>query len=315
MPITMPARDGRDDGDRQKDPGDVAGHPLGHRQIRHPPHQREDRDGELGAHVGEETQSGTRSQPHRLDAGQGFARWTWFRFRRRRPPGVFCTRTSVRTIDMTPSRGHRNVGGGPARSGEDGEEGDRREHLAELSADSGQLRDQRNLPGREPVRHQAQHGDESERVAQAEHRARGNGGRQGLGERQHELARRHQRGTRDDERLGAESVEQQTGRDLRSGVDDDLQHDECRQHAGAGVETVRRVQAGDTQRGAVENGHDVGEESGGPDDPGTHAEPFITTVHLDVRRLHRPAPTGSRSQLRGVNSLTSASGRRPNRVG
>ncbi len=85
-----------------------------------------------------------------------------------RPFGVFLTSARVSTIDSTPDRRDRHVGGGPARAGEQGEKRDCREHLAELPADAGQLRHQGNLPGREPVRHQPQHGDERHRVPEAD---------------------------------------------------------------------------------------------------------------------------------------------------
>ena len=76
--------------------------PLRHRQIRHAPHQREDRDRELGAHVGEEAQPRAGPQPHGLDAGQRLRT-----DRRRcasatRAVGVFLTSARVSTIDSTP---------------------------------------------------------------------------------------------------------------------------------------------------------------------------------------------------------------------
>ena len=98
-------------------------------------------------------------------------------------------------------------------------------------------------------------------------------GGQRLGERQRQLAGRHQCRAGNDQRLGAEPVEQQARGHLGARVDDDLQDDERRQHAGAGGEPVGGLEPRDAERGAVEDGDDVGEESGRPDDPGTHAEP------------------------------------------
>ena len=54
---------------------------------------------------------------------------------------------------------------------------------------------------------------------------------------------------------------------------------------------------------AVEDGDDVGEESGGPDDPGTHAEPFVEWFCLNVL-LHGRAPWGWWANSCRVNSLT-----------
>ena len=65
-------------------------------------------------------------------------------------------------------------------------------------------------------------------------------------------------------------IEQQAGRDLRGGVHHHLQHHERREHARAGVEAFARLEAGDAESGAVEHGHDIGQQSGGPDDPRTH---------------------------------------------
>ena len=53
---------------------------------------------------------------------------------------------------------------------------------------------------------------------------------QRFGEREHQLARRHHGGAGDDQRLRAESVEQQPRGHLRAGIHDDLQDHERRQH-------------------------------------------------------------------------------------
>ena len=92
------------------------------------------------------------------------------------------------------------------------------------------------------MRHQSEHGDERQRVPEAEHRACRNRRGQGLGEREHQLARRHQAGADDDQRLGAESVEQQTRRHLRAGIDDDLKDHERGQHTRACAEAVGGIQ-------------------------------------------------------------------------
>ena len=137
-------------------------------------------------------------------------------------------------------RDHRQIGRRPARAGEQRQERHRREHLAELAADPGQLRHQRNLLRPEPVRHQPQHRDEGDRVAEADDRPRGDRGGQRLGERQRQLARRHHRRTRNDQRLRAEPVEQQARRHLGARVDHDLKNDERRQHARGLRRTGRR---------------------------------------------------------------------------
>ena len=106
------------------------------------------------------------------------------------------------------------------------------------------------------------------------HRPRRDRRGQRFGEREHQLARRHHGGTGEDQCLGAESVEQQTGGHLCAGIHDDLKDHERRQHTRAGVEAIGGVQTGNAEGGAVEDGDDVCEQSGGPDDPGTHTEPF-----------------------------------------
>ena len=154
-------------------------------------------------------------------------------------------------------RRDRHVGVGPARVCEQGEKRDGREHLAELPADAGQLCQQGNLPRREPVRHQPEHGDERHRVPEADHRPRGDRRGQGLGECEYQLAGRHHGGAGDDQRLGAESVEQQTRRHLCAGIHDDLKDHERGEHARAGAESVGGTQTGNPKGGAVEYGDDV----------------------------------------------------------
>ena len=97
-------------------------------------------------------------------------------------------------------------------------------------------------------------------------------------------ARRHHRGPGEDQRLGAESVEQQAGRHLRAGIDDDLKDHECGQRARAGAEAVRGIQTGHAEGGAVEDRDDVCEQSGGPDNPGTRTEPFAAEMGLRYRK-------------------------------
>ena len=80
------------------------------------------------------------------------------------------------------------------------------------------------------------------------HRARRDRRGQRLGEREHQLARRHQRGAGDDQRLGTEAVEQQTGGHLGAGVDDDLKHHERRQHGWGWRRTGRRRPDPETPR-------------------------------------------------------------------
>jgi len=130
------------------------------------------------------------------------------------------------------------------------------------------------------VRHQPQHGNERHRVAETDHRTRRQRRGQRFGGRQYQLARRHHRGPGEDQRLGAESVEQQAGRHLRAGIDDDLKDHECGQRTRAGAEAVRGIQTGHAEGGAVEDRDDVCEQSGGPDNPGMHTEPFAAEMGL-----------------------------------
>ena len=155
-----------------------------------------------------------------------------------RPCGVSFTRASASTMASTPKRRHRDVGGRPRGPGEQGQEGQRREHLAQLAADAGELGQQRHPPRREPVRHQAQHRDEGEGVAESDDGAGADGQWQRLGQRQQQLAAGHQRRARDDQHPRAVAVEQDPGGHLGAGVDDDLQDDERREDAGAGVEPL-----------------------------------------------------------------------------
>ena len=80
------------------------------------------------------------------------------------------------------------------------------------------------------MRHQPEHGDERHRVPEADHRPRRDRRGQGFGEREHQLSRRHHGGAGEDQCLGAESVEQQTGGHLCAGIHDDLKDHERRQH-------------------------------------------------------------------------------------
>ena len=128
------------------------------------------------------------------------------------------------------------------------------------------------------MRHEPQHRDERDRIAEADHRARGDGHGQRFGECQRQLACRHHRGAGKDQRLGTEAVEQQARGHLGARIHDDLQDDERRQQAGARGEAVARLEAGDAKRGAVEDGDDVRQESGGPHDPGTHAGILVDDV-------------------------------------
>ncbi len=61
----------------------------------------------------------------------------------------------------------------------------------------------------------------------------------------------------DNERLGAESVEQQTGRHLCAGIHDDLNDHERGQQTRAGAEAIGGIQTGNAKSGAVEDGDDV----------------------------------------------------------
>jgi hypothetical protein len=84
------------------------------------------------------------------------------------------------------------VSGAPTGVAQHAEEWNCRQHLAQLPADAGQLTDQGHLAVPEPVRNQAQHGDERERISESEDATCGNRGGQGLAERQCQLAGRHQ---------------------------------------------------------------------------------------------------------------------------
>jgi len=64
------------------------------------------------------------------------------------------------------------------------------------------------------------------------------------------------------------------------GIDDDLKDHECGQRTRAGAEAVRGIQTGHAEGGAVEDRDDVCEQSGGPDNPGTHTEPFAAEMGL-----------------------------------
>ena len=202
---------------------------------------------------------------------------------------------------------HGDIGRRPACAGEQREEGDGREHLAELAADPRQLRDKGNLLRPEPVRHQPQHRDEGDRVAEADNSPCGDRGGQRLGERQRQLTRRHHRRTGNDQRFGAEPVEQQARGHLGACVDHDLKNDERRQQPGTGGESVAGLQPRDSERGAVEDGDDVCEETGGPNDPGTHAENSRNQLCLNVCR-HLRATGGCNTNSLPVRSLTRSPG-------
>ena len=106
-----------------------------------------------------------------------------------RPCGVSLTSASASTMREHAERRHRDVGRRPRGAREQREEGQRGEHLTELAADAGELGQQRHPPRREPVRHQSQHRDEGDGVAEPDDGARADRQRQRLGQREQQLAR------------------------------------------------------------------------------------------------------------------------------
>ena len=135
-------------------------------------------------------------QPDGLHAAQRGAHRHRLALRRPGRRGVSLTIANASTIASTPNAGDRDVRGGPRRAGEEREERDGRQHLAQLPADAGELRQQRNPSWRKPVRHQAQHRDERDGVAEPDDGARADGQGQRRRERQHQLTGRHQCGAR-----------------------------------------------------------------------------------------------------------------------
>ena len=106
---------------------------------------------------------------------------------------------------------------------------------------------------------QPQHRNEGERIAEAHHRPCRHRHREYLGERKCQLTDDHEDSAGQDHRLGAEAVQQDSGRDLSGGIHGELQHDEGRQNRRAGVESLGRLQTGDPERRAVHHRDGVGE--------------------------------------------------------
>ena len=235
-------------------------------QVRHTPQQRERRDRELSPHVAEEPESGAGPHPHCLDLspdllGAG---------RHGNHVG-----TGRRVADDTQRQRKRQqsdsgsaaVGKSPARPGQQQHERERRHHLAQLTEDARELRDQRHLPGREPLRYQPQHRDEGECIPGTDGNTCTDRDGQRFGEGESQLRGHHDERTDCDHDPRTVAVKENSRRNLHTGVHDDLQHDEARQNAGRDREPISSRQTRDTERSAVKHGDHVGKNTDTPDQP------------------------------------------------
>ena len=162
---------------------------------------------------------------------------------------------------------------------------DRRDQRAALAEHRGERGDERAAHRREPRRDQPQHADEHHRVAHAR-RTRGR-----PAHRRTSRCRRSRAGPAVmntapaiSSRCGPNrSSSTPTGICMR-GVHQQLQHRERRQLGGGDVEALGRDQAGDAERGAVEDRQEVDRDAGAPHDEGpAAAEPVPASVTADSR--------------------------------
>ena len=146
------------------------------------------------------------------------------------------------------------------------ESGTGREEGAGLTDHRGERGDDRAAHRPEPGRDQPEHADEHHRVAHAHEDARDEGAGVGPGVGEPELGHGHEHRARDQQPLRPEPVEQDPDGDLHRGVHQQLEHRERRELRRRDVEALGRDEAGDAERGAVEDRQEVDRDGGAPDD-------------------------------------------------
>ena len=102
-------------------------------------------------------------------------------------------------------------------------------HLAGLTEDARELGDNWDVARREPEPDEPQHADEGHRVAHADQHAREHSHPHAVRQGEGELAECHDDRTQRDETTSAETVEDDTDRDLHCRIDGELKHGEGRQ--------------------------------------------------------------------------------------
>jgi len=147
----------------------------------------------------------------------------------------------------------------------------------ELAQHTGDLGDHRRLLDAEPQGHQPQQAGEDHRVAHAEQNASREATGEILGEGEPELPDGHEPQADEHQPPRPEAVQEDAHGNLHRGIHTELDHGEGGELTGADAEALGRKDAGDAERGAVEDREPIDTEPDQPDDPGAAS---TDVVHL-----------------------------------
>ena len=168
----------------------------------------------------------------------------------------------------------------PAEVAERGGEGSRGHQLADRAGDARQRGGERVPVGREPVRRHAQDVEEHAGVAGADQRAAHERQAERRAEGEQQLTRADRRQAHRQRPARAEPVGEQPGGDLHHEIQAELHDREHRDRARGHAEAARRVQRGDAEAHAMEDGDDVERRRQCPHPPWPgidHVRPSYTT--------------------------------------
>ncbi len=170
-------------------------------------------------------------------------------------------------------------------------ERDGRDQLAGRPDHADPLRQLRQDPAAEPVRQQAQHRHERERVARADQHASGDREADVVGEGEQHLPERHDGGASDQQDPRAEAVDEHADRDLQRRIRRHLHHGDGREGGGAHPESISRLDADDAEGRALRDRgqvHDDGASEHHPGTPGVHVGFPNAETRCTAERLTRP---------------------------
>ena len=178
------------------------------------------------------------------------------------------------------------------------------EHLAKLADISGPLGDLGKESALEPGSKQTDHGDESERVARTHKDASKNSDADRRCDGESELTAEHQDRTDRDQRLGPHTIKQDSGGDLKTGIDHQLHHGETRQRRRRDIEAMSGLYAGDTKGGPLHHRNDVRENRDAPNKPGP------PRIHLSTVARGTSPSGGAHTSEKTARCLRRCGGRR-----
>ena len=171
--------------------------------------------------------------------------------------------------DGEPRAGRHQERGAPAVALEQGDQRVGGGDLADLPENPRQLGQQRDPGGRKPHGDQPQGADERHRVAGAHQHPSGHGRAHAVRRRQDELAAGHEHRAAGDEPSRADAIEQDADRDLKGGVDRELQDGEQGQDGCRRAEAPLRLHGRHPERRPLEYGHGIGQDREREDEPRT----------------------------------------------